>query len=78
VTLRQYLLHLWEWATRFPLPKEDGHYWSGLVGTGEWECLSCGATKYDPDDEDIEEASFWNEIGDTIGKHFDGNNLSAT
>lgn len=54
MTLKQWLKHLSQWwysVLSFPFPWKDPeelHFYTGLVNSGDYECLTCGHYYYDP------------------------------
>lgn len=56
MTLRQYLAHLRSWLAAFPRPRADEHLTVGIAGSGEYQCLVCGAWEIVAED-DAEDAA---------------------
>lgn len=54
MTFKQWFAHFRQWVysvKSFPLPWQDPkilHFYTGLVNSGDYECLVCGHTYYDP------------------------------
>jgi len=42
MTMHQWLTHLWCWLRNFPLPRADDHCYTGIAGSGRYQCLICG------------------------------------
>ena len=74
MTLKQYLIHLWTWIRAFPKLNDDAHMWIGVARTGDYECWICDAEKYDPDDDEPENAEFWEHISTLIEEHHGNDN----
>lgn len=50
MTFRQWLYHFGSWlrfVLNIPIPRDDIHMWTNLVGSREMTCLVCGLKRID-------------------------------